>query len=279
MMELTVFPKAKPHPTTSDEKRREATKCLEGKTIKIKSEEDLFKILTENAWSPSVFNGNRHSDNFSHADFMALDVDEGLTLLDASNQCKKLDLSCLIAPSPSYKAGIYEKFRMVFPLSQRISSTRTFSATWDFLKEKFPAADPLCKDAARFYFGSKPENSIFVEGDMLSPITPKIEKVKFTETSLLSTEDFQDKSILEVLYGEVPNKIPESVDFFLRNAHTGLDGQWNHSLNACVYTLSLQGLDLNNIYGIIENVAPNPLDSKDNYCINRAYKNGQEKRT
>jgi len=280
-LKISICPQAKAIPKNKDEKKKEAFKCSsphKPSVIEVNSHEELMNILLHNAWSPSLFKGYRNNNNFISTDFMTLDIDEGLTIETASDRCIEFNLDHIIMTSPSHKSEAH-RFRLIIPLSKSITNQETFEATWNYLYGLFPEIDIACKDLARFYFGGKQEDSFYYdEGELLDPIILSTRKKNITlaEQKSMSTMDIKDKNILEVLYTKVPMRIPESVHFFLTNASTGIKGKWNTSLNTCVFTLSLQGIELNAILTVLESIAPSELDYKDMTTIKGAYKRAKD---
>jgi hypothetical protein len=84
--------------------------------------------------------------------------------------------------------------------------------------------------------------------------------------------------IVKLLYGKERETIPESVEFFLTNAHTGLPGLWINALNSCVFSLALSGVDDMLIEEVIDKISPEKLDKRDTYQINRAIRDGKKAR-
>lgn len=281
-MILTIFPKINKHPTPEEKPKlsKFASKPHNGEERHFDNEEQLFDLVTSYGWSPSVFKGYRNNANFSFCDVLALDIDSGMRLQDAELICKNKGLCALISPSPSFTEELH-KFRIIFPLVKRITDPEVFSATWKRLGEYFPEIDEQCKDMARFYFPCKPDmdNTVWIDGDFLEPVKP-VKKVVDSrvrrEYNLVTTDGLESKDALTFLYGELPSKVSEAVVHFLENAHTGLEGEWINSLNACCFTLASQGIEHEKIWQAVEEVAPEALDEKDEYQIERALRDGDE---
>lgn len=284
-MKISIFPKVSTaHPSTKEEKGKQArfvSKPHEAVQVNVGNEEELFDLVTTNAWSPSCFRQYRRLSDFLFADMIALDIDEGLGIDQAVTRLKKANLTALVAPSPSHRED-NPRFRIIFPLVSRISDVDVFEATWQKLFEVFPESDAQCKDASRFYFGCKPEvdSCHWIEKELLEPA--KVVRKELTRSAQhdrihksISTEDMENKDVLSFLYGEVPENISEAVAFFLEKAHTGLEGCWTNSLNAAVFALALKGIDDGKIWQAIEEVAPEALDDKDDYQINKAIRDGK----
>ena len=288
-MKITIFPKINFHPSGKDEKEslsKFASKPHFGEEREFNSEEELFDLITSYGWSPSIFSGYRNNANFSFCDVLALDVDSGLTIEEAKLICQNNKLCALISPSPSFTPELH-KFRVILPLAKRISTPESFTATWQKLATIFPEIDRQCSDMARFFFPCKPdfENTFWVESDCNF-----LEPVEFTgqkkvvdswgkkEYKLISTDGMQSKEALKYLFGEVPEVISEAISHFLENAHTGLEGEWTNSLNACCFALAVKGVESEKIWEVMENIAPEPLDERDCYQIDRAIQDGQREK-
>jgi hypothetical protein len=172
----------------------------------------------------------------------------------------------------------FEKFRLIFPLAKTILCKDDFDATWSWLQEQFPELDVQCSDYARWYAPSKMEAGFWQDGDFLVPKKAvKQESYKsIVEHQVLVPDELSE--IVELLYGKKRETIPEAVEFFLANAHSGLSGLWINSLNACVFSLALSGVDATIIEEVIAKISPSELDSKDLYQIKRSVKDGTKAR-
>lgn len=281
-MKISIFPKINFHPTAEQkpELSKMSSKPHYPEVREFNSEEELFDLITQFGWSPSIFTGHRNNSNFSFCDVLALDIDDGMRLDEAELICKNNSLSALISPSPSFTEELH-KFRIVFPLVRSISTQDEFVATWQKLAKMFPSIDEQCKDMARFFFPCKPDfdNTVWISGDFLQPVNipeKRVDNRIRREYSLINTEGLESKDALISLYGELPERVSEAVAHFLENAHTGLQGQWINSLNACCFTLASQGIPHAKIYEVISAVSPEALDAKDEYQIERAFRDGEE---
>lgn len=279
-MQLSIFEKIKAHPVGAEEKDKEAKKSRYSKTVTIVDENDLINFVTTYAWSPSVFSNNKRSnDNFISTDFMVLDIDKGLRIEAAEKRCENLGLCHLILPSPSFTEELH-KFRIIFPVVETIVSKDVFDSTWNYLCELFPECDVQCKDYARFYFGSKLNEGVYGEGNLLVPVKlTNLNDIYEQELSMnVVVKDYSDLEPLKIIYGDVPEKVPKRVDDFFKNAYTGIEGEWITTLNACVFSLGLQGIEEDRVWQAIEKAAPYELDRRDEYAIRRAYYDGKNAR-
>lgn len=283
MLKFSTFPKANPHPKSKEEKiqisRYEVSYPNEAVPTLASTEDELMEIICHNAWSPFRFEKYRRMDDFISTDIIAFDIDDGMDIGEAEQVVNKLGLTALCLPSPSHKEE-HHKFRLLFPLSRTIYDMQEFYSTYAKLAENFPV-DPQCKDSCRFYFGSTMEDGFWIEGKLLDPVPPE-------KPENDSDYDFEHgehvivgeelEELVEALYGEKRDKIPEQVAFFLENAPSGLPGLWHTSFNKFVFTLSLQNVDFDVIVAVSEKIAPNALDKHDRYLLKRAYNDGQIKR-
>lgn len=276
-MKISIFPKVNFLPKNKDEKAlqsRLASNPNLPQEMLVNTEEDLIKAVTSYGWSPSVFSGFRHNDNFVSTDFMSLDIDSGLTIEEAEKRIQNLGLACLCLPSPSHTKESH-RFRLIIPLAKTILNYEDFDATWDWLQGQFPELDTQCSDYARWYAPSKMDDGFWQDGDFLIPKKATIVATStnaYKETQVEVPEDLKD--MVKFLYGKERQAIPEAVEFFLTNAHTGLSGLWINALNSCVFSLALSGVDATIIEEVIQKVAPSELDSKDTYQIRRAIRDG-----
>lgn len=280
-MKLSIYPKVNFLPKNKDEKALQSKLASNPnlpQILEINTEEDLINAVTSYGWSPSIFSGVRHNDNFISTDFMSLDIDSGLRIEDAEKRVQSLGLACLCLPSPSHTQELH-KFRLIFPMAKTILNPEDFDATWDFLQKQFPELDTQCSDYARWYAPSKMEDGFWQDGEFLVPKkAPQVQPSSFNlkETQVDVPEDLAE--IVKLLYGKERETIPEAVEFFLTNAHTGLSGLWINSLNSFCFSLALSGVDGTLIQEVVEKIAPSALDNKDTYQISRAIKDGTKAR-
>lgn len=275
-MKLSIYPKVNFLPKNKDDKilqSRLASNPNLPEIAEVSTEEDLIRIVTSTGWSPSIFSGFRHNDNFVSSDFMSLDIDSGLTIDNAEKRIQSLGLACLCLPSPSHSPELH-RFRLIFPLARTIHTPDDFEATWDWLQEQFPELDKQCSDLARWYAPSRIDDGFWQDGDFLVPKKAPEQALKevFKETHVEVPDDLKD--VVKLLYGKDRETIPESVEFFLTNAHTGLSGLWINALNSCVFSLALSGVDDTIIEDVIAKVAPEELDKRDLYQIQRSIRDG-----
>jgi hypothetical protein len=280
-MKLSIYPKVNFLPKNKDDKILQSKLTSSPnfpEVVEISNDEDLIKTVTSYGWSPCIFSGYRNNNNFISCDFMSLDVDSGLTIEEAEKRVQKLGLACLCLPSPSFTPE-FHKFRLILPLAKTILNTEDFDTTWDWLQQQFPELDAQCSDYARWYAPSKMEAGFWQDGDFLVPKkAPEKQNLPFNlkETQVEVPEELSE--IVKLLYGKERETIPEAVEFFLTNAHTGLQGLWINSLNSCVFSLALSGVDATIIEEVIAKVSPDALDKKDLYQINRSIKDGNKAR-
>jgi len=278
-MRLSIYPKVNFLPKNKDEKALQSKLASNPnlpQILEINTEEDLINAVTSYGWSPSIFSGVRHNDNFVSTDFMSLDIDSGLRIEDAEKRVQSLGLACLCLPSPSHTQEAH-RFRLIFPLAKTILTCEDFDATWDFLQKQFPELDAQCSDYARWYAPSKMDDGFWQDGDFLVPKkAPQAQpsSSNYAETQVDVPEELSE--IVKLLYGKERDRISESVEFFLTNAHTGLPGLWINALNSCVFSLALSGVDATIIEEVIAKIAPNELDKRDLYQIKRSIADGRK---
>lgn len=284
-MKISIFPEAKSHPT-KEEKRVEAFKFSAPylpEVVTIIDEQKLRDYVCNYAWSPAIFNGARKAENFVSCDFLVYDVDEGMTIDDADNILSSTNYCYTILPSPSHTSENH-RFRIILPLAHSILDLETFDATWSKGAELFRTIDTSCSDSCRAYFASRDNDGFedFTKGrEFFVPVKAKVEAPVYggfspSSTAMLSVTD-DIKEVVKYLYGEERDKVPEAVDYFLKNAHTGLPGHWTNTLNRCAFSLSLSEVPEERIYEVLEKFCPEGgLDSKDLYQVKKAISDGQK---
>lgn len=273
-MRLSIFPLAKAHPTSKEEKRVESFKVSSPNlpiTVEFNNDEDLLQFVTSNAWSPFTFSGTRHADNFISTDLLVYDIDKGLSIPQAEAIVKAANLACLCLPSPSHTEEAH-RFRIILPLAYSISSSEVYESTWKTGAALFGAVDPQCSDTARYYFGSTTDDGFWNEGTLFVPVAKteqkEMEHAPHKQIMLAVGADVEE--IILQIYGEKRTFVSEAVDFFVRNAHTGFPGEWTNSLNAFCFSLSLSEVPDDVILTVCEQLSPGPLTKSDLYQINRA---------
>ena len=277
MLKLSIFPQAKAHPT-KEEKRVEAIKFSSPnlpKTVVVATDDDLINFITNNAWSPSVYKGVRNADNFISCDWLVYDIDEGLTIDGADKILSNTPYSYLILPSPSHTEENH-RFRVVLPLAHSILDIETYKNTWDFGAEILKVVDTSCSDCCRAYFGST-TNAGYADfsKDFLMPIKKETKSQAYVPSqSKMINVDAEYQELITQIYGEKRERIPEAVDFFVKNAYTGIVGGWTTALNSFCFSLALSGVEQDVIENVCEQLAPYPLDKKDMYQINKAVRDG-----
>lgn len=272
-MKLSIFPAAKAHPTSKEEKRVESFKVSSPylpETVEFTNDEELFQFVSTRAWSPFTFSGSRHADNFISCDLLTYDIDSGLTLDEAKAIVEAKGLACLCLPSPSHKEEAH-RFRIILPLAYSITCPQIYEATWKAGAEIFPSCDKQTCDIARFYFGSTTDDGFWNEGTLFVPVKTEQKKMEQSpHKQIMLTVGADVEEILLQIYGEKRTVVSEAVDFFVRNAHTGLPGEWTNSLNAFCFSLALSEVPDDVILTVCEQLAPEALTKIDLYQIKRA---------
>jgi len=124
---------------------------------------DLSEIITKTNWSCGLFKDNhRNIENFISSQFMALDIDDSVSIEEAARRLKPY--SHIIAPSKSHKkeknGAIADRYRAVVVLDKTIDNSDDYYSTYAELMKLFPEADKACKDPSRFFYPSQEVYSI-----------------------------------------------------------------------------------------------------------------------
>lgn len=282
-MRISIFSDVKPLPTKKEKAKESkyASNPYLPEIAEVPTDEELILLVTSFAWSPSIFKGARLKENFVSTDFLVLDIDDGLSIPESEKRIEKLGYTCLCVATTSHTPENH-RYRLIFPLSRTITKVEEFEASIVSLMELFPESDKACKDCSRFFFSSTLDDGYWIEGDLLEPTTPKVEpKYREYDRPDATNSAKVDLSIAEIvkeLYGNTRDYIPEAVDLFLKEAHTGFPGSWNINLNRCAFVLGLQNIELEVVEDLISFLAPQPLDKNDQYTIKRAWNQGNDSR-
>lgn len=147
------------------------SKALTLNTVQAVEVEDLGRFVTENDWCPATFKGPiRNAANFLATEILALDVDSGCTIEEATTRFS--GFKHIIAPSRSHRKEkngvIADRFRVILFLSSPVTDNATFKATWNMALELWPFIDKACSDSCRFFYKS---TSVYATNDgMLFPV-------------------------------------------------------------------------------------------------------------
>ena len=278
-MKISIFPKAKALPNSKEEKAKEAwytSKPHKAEILEIRTHDDLIEALCSNAWSPSIFQDYRNQNGFISTDFMVLDIDDGMTIEESESMVHKLDIACLCLPSTSHTDEAH-RFRLIFPLGKTITTKTSFEATMRKLAEAFPA-DPSCiGDTARFFFGAKMVAGFWYDSNLLIPIVPEKPKntvLKRYESKEAVSVGESIEELVESLFGEKREKIPDNIAYWLEECPNGLSGVWHNTCNSAIFTLGLMNIDQDIVEEVFRTIAPEDLDQHDEYLLTRAWDDG-----
>ena len=244
-MKISIFPTVLPLPKSKEEKHQQSKRASQCEVIEISTEDELASAVSSYAWSPFIFaNNKRLSSNFIATDMLVYDVDDGMRIEQAEAIIAQAKLTALCLPSTSHTEE-HHKFRIIMPLARTITNAGVYASTWSKGAELFGVVDEQTKDLGRFYFGCRQEECGFwLEGDFFAPVIPTEPPVTYSSTSqyMVNVSDDLQATVTQI-YGEKRTKIPESVDFFIKNAHSGLPGKWINAINSAAFSLALSGVE------------------------------------
>jgi len=122
-------------------------------------------------YSAGVFkDGVATDDNWLEQDLLILDIDDGLTILEALTTFK--GYKALITTTKSHQVDkngtTCDRFRVIIPLKETLCCTKEeYKDAMKFiLGSKYPFADNKCKDPSRIYFGKSNAEYYYTNGDM-----------------------------------------------------------------------------------------------------------------
>ena len=118
------------------------------------SQSDFIASIKEGfAFSAQFKDDYRNSKNFICSDFIAVDIDEGLTLQDAIANPFIRANAAFIYTTPSH-TDLSNRFRIVFVTPKTVTSADVWKKALQGIGRKF-GGDPSIKDAARLFYGNQ----------------------------------------------------------------------------------------------------------------------------
>lgn len=176
----------------------------------------------------------RHSKNYTAGQHLGLDFDAG----DASSTIPGLLASPFIAKhssilytSPSHTADA-PRARAVFLLDAPIMQAENYALAATALLWLFSGADRACKDAARFWYGSKGCELEFVD-HVLPLATVKHLIRQYQATGQRERQRHERAATGDVSDGYVAAALKNETE----NVRTAYQGQRNHTLNVAAFNL------------------------------------------
>jgi hypothetical protein len=124
---------------------------------------EVVEQLAKSDWCPGTFRDSyRDAEHWIGADLLPFDIDEGLTLADAEARLDARGLAYAILPSRNHQKEkktdktvkpACDRFRVVFPLQERITDPEVYEATWKHhAAELLREGDPKVKNPGRFFY-------------------------------------------------------------------------------------------------------------------------------
>jgi len=202
--------------------------------VQIESAEQLCQLITSSNWSCSKFKeGHRTLNNFISADFIALDVDEGMTVDEALGFFK--DYQHVIVATRNHQkmknGKICDRFRVVIPFTQTVTDSMEYYGAWDQLKEEFPTIDAQCPDPSRLWYPGQKVLNISWQGKRITP-HKRIKEIKTVETKI----------------GLKGRLTQATLEFIFNGVEPGL---WNSTLYNAALDLRSQGYDQQEVTTIL----------------------------
>lgn len=147
--------------------------------------EAVAKILLYNNWSCSNFkDGHRNKQNFVEAQHIALDFDNGLTLLQAKERFK--DYWHIISTTRNHQKPknsiTCDRFRVILKLEDLVTDAATFEETYLELLKWNPESDTQTKDCSRFFYRSNTIEVCNFEGSKIKIYKPKAQVISIQKS-------------------------------------------------------------------------------------------------
>ncbi|MEI8378005.1 MAG: DUF5906 domain-containing protein [bacterium] len=121
--------------------------------------EELSEVINQgHAFCVELTGNNRCEKNFKSADLVVLDFDGGATIEEIKNNDFIKQHAGLLYTTPSHPKNGEDRFRVILPLEETITSKSEYKKLLKSILKKFPQADQSCSDATRFYYGCRGSN-------------------------------------------------------------------------------------------------------------------------
>ena len=214
--------------------------------------------------SPFIFKDNvRRAENFISTCFLVFDFDNNeLTIEKLQERLETWPFNFSILTTKSHTDERHH-LRLVIPLSQDITDSRAYVATWKELHKKFPECDVACKDLARLYFKS------------IKVITSKTDRELFKPLDVPAEEEKKPSAHISLVPLSVASvskkgKIHPETEKFIREGAP--EGKWHNAFVASCLNLKQNGYDINEAIAELEKPT-GELDQHDMAAIMDIYAN------
>lgn len=169
---------------------------------------EIIKIsvmMARYVWSPIVWkNGHRLNENFHRADWIALDFDEGLTLIEAKENIFA-DRVCIIGTTKSHqkpKNGIIcDRFRVMLKLQLPITNAVAYKAQIQNHVDNY-GCDSAAKDGARFFWPCRDIVVVSPEGELEEVLPTPSDPTKYNHDYIGQVQkDFLENGKMKSIQG------------------------------------------------------------------------------
>jgi len=119
--------------------------------------EHFVSMLTDEgkAFAARFHGGARKNDNFLGTTVFALDFDGKYSLDEGLADPFILDNAAFFYTTLSHRLGIEDRFRVGFVADREVTDADEYREVIGGLLERYPQADQVCKDPARFFYGCR----------------------------------------------------------------------------------------------------------------------------
>lgn len=116
----------------------------------------LKRLVLNETWSPIIYHQNyRCKSNFKFADFLGVDIDDGMPIAEAADLIKSWECAAIIGTTKSHQkeknGTVCDRYRIVFPMFSRCESIDEFEFNTALYVKVF-GGDTNAKDGARLFF-------------------------------------------------------------------------------------------------------------------------------
>jgi ribosomal protein L29 len=130
--------------------------------------DEVFMLVSQDgmAIAPELENDNRCDANFVSHQIALVDIDSGMTIEEIEVHPFYLAYGVGYYTTPSHTEEAH-RFRVMYCLPEPVTDADNMRMIYQGLLVLHGAADPSCKDAARFFFGTVEASSCHYQGRLL----------------------------------------------------------------------------------------------------------------
>lgn len=181
------------------------------KTLENYDLDKLERFILTYTWSPNIWEGGKRTNLcFLHTDYCVLDIDDGLSLMEACDMFS--GHWHIIATTENHqkpkKGKIADRFRVVLKFERRIDKLRDLTESMKRHNAKFKA-DTAIKDGARLFKKSRE----IISRNYDSTVTMKVFEGKETDTTRYKFDYEKNKKNPSLALMRMPKRVSDFINY------------------------------------------------------------------